>query len=180
MIGTRQILQAFTRLGDQLTIARPVEVLIVGGAAALLTGQLPELWTTSDVDLIHCRLPQDRHAVLETAGEVAKELSLPASWLSDFSGLFAWTLPQGWESRRVLIGTFNRLSVYAVGRHDLLVMKFAAHRSRDLEHLSILNPSLDELRQTDEVLGALAAEFPQYASQIELARDIVAQWGGVK
>lgn len=176
MIGAAAIHDAFRRLGEALKVQRDVEILIVGGAAALLTGQLPDVWTTADVDLIHCRLPEDRDAVLEAAGQVAEDPAFSGSWLSDFSGIFIWTLPDGWEHRRVLVGTYGRLSVWAVGRQDLMVMKFAAHRTRDLEHLAQLKPTKSELVICDQVLESLGERYPEHGSQVAMARDVVRQW----
>src|SRR5205085_4507326 len=122
-------------VGMRLRLVRDVEILIVGGAAGVLTGELPAAWTTADVDVIHYRLPQDREDVLIAAADAGRELSLPANWLSEDAGLYAWTLPDGWETRRVRIDAFGRLHVHAASRLDLIAMKFTAHRERDLEHL---------------------------------------------
>src|SRR5215211_3236453 len=46
---------------------------------------------------------EDREAVLTAAEEAARELQLPPSWLSEDVGLYAWTLPTGWQKRRVRI-----------------------------------------------------------------------------
>src|SRR5687768_18620587 len=97
---------ALQRLGERLGDGPPIELLIVGGAAALLTGQLPGSMTTGDVDLMQCRPPDDEE-VLRAAGEVGRELSLPPMWLNRDAGLFRMSLPDDWETRRVEVGVYG-------------------------------------------------------------------------
>src|SRR6185312_9841448 len=151
---------ALAKLGERLVAARPVEVLLIGGAAGVLTGELPPAWTTADVDLISCHLPQDREAVLAAAAEAGRELSMPTDWLNDWCGLYAWALPDDWKSRGVKIGQYGSLTVYAVGRLDLIATKFLAHRTRDLEHLQQLGINSDDLKFVRAHLDGLAERFP--------------------
>jgi hypothetical protein len=167
---------ALAKLGERLRLERDVEILLVGGAAGVLTRELPAAWTTADVDVIHYRLPQDRDAVLIAAAEVGRELSLPPGWLSEDVGLYVWTLPQDWEMRRVAIGTFGRLRVYAAGRLDLIAMKFIAHRERDLEHLVQMGVTASERKFVEGFLDSLAHHHPEEAGRIAMARQYVKAW----
>ena len=90
MLDDSTIRAALLRTGQNLTVSRSVEIVLLGGAAAVLTGQLPGTWTTGDVDLLACQRPEDRDAVLDAAAQAARELGLPPSWLSEDAGLFAW------------------------------------------------------------------------------------------
>lgn len=176
MLGNEIMREAFGAMGAHLVLDHDVEILVVGGAAGILLGELPASWTTQDVDLVHCRLAKDRDAVLDAAAAITQQLSLPPGWMNDFGGLYAWTLPQDWISRRVSIGTYGRLRVYAVGRRDLIAMKFVAHRTRDVEHLALLHVTPDELEFTRHHLDRLLADFPEHQGQLELAREIVSTW----
>jgi hypothetical protein len=176
MMDGSNIWSALEQVGKMLGFGRDIEILIVGGAAGLLTGQLPASWTTGDVDVMHCYLPADRELVLGAAEEVAREAGLPASWMSDFGGLYAWTLPRGWESRRVLVQQVQRLKIYAVGREDLITMKFLAHRSRDLEHLTLIRPAREEIAFARQRFSELESDFPQHTSTIDMARSIAQDW----
>lgn len=172
----QDIRRAFANVGAALGTGRPIEILVVGGAAGMLTGQLSGSATTGDVDLLHCHMPADRDLVLETAGDVTRTSDLPGSWLNDFGGLYAWTLPHGWASRRMLIGKFGRLHVYAVGRLDLITMKLLAHRSGDLQHLRDIRPTADEFAFATERFDELEQDFPGESDRIAMARSIVANW----
>jgi hypothetical protein len=176
MLNRSNIIAALQALGA--AIDRKVEILIVGGAAGSLTGQLPPASTTEDVDLIACHLPEDRDAVLQAADKIGRTLALPASWLSDFSGLFRWTLPDDWRKRAVEIGTFGRLRVLAVGRLDLLAMKFLSHRAKDREHLQQMNVTHSELMWVRKHVRELINRFPDERSRIELTLNILDAWNG--
>ena len=180
-LNDNTILAAFSALGRKLKLPRDVEVLLVGGAAGVLIRALPPAWTTGDVDAIRFYLPQDRDAVLEAAEDVGRELSLQANWLNEDSGLFAWTLPSGWEQRKVHVGTFGHLRVFAVSRLDLIVMKFIANRPRDREHLSHMNVTEEELQHVRGRLALFAENYPQgkypeEASKIAMAMQVVDNW----
>jgi len=174
------IRRGFTRLGERLAIDHDVEILIVGGAAGLLTGELPSTMTTMDAHAIWYRPSKDRDTVLETAAEVARELSLPSDWLNEWSGLYAWSLPDDWEGRRVLIGKFGHLHVYAASRIDLIVMKFIAHRESDLDHLVSMNVKSDELEFIQRELDLIAVNFPNESGKIAMAKHYALNWGRQK
>ena len=177
MLDGVRIHEAFREMGKHLKVDRDVEILVVGGAAGVLSGELPGSWTTGDVDVIHCRLPQDREEVLDAAAAVTDALGLPrGGWMNDFGGLHAWTLPEDWETRRVLIGRYAHLHVYAVGRLDLIAMKFLAGRTRDFEHLHHLTVTKTEKRLVSLVLGMSREQHPEHAAQIDLATAILEEW----
>jgi hypothetical protein len=180
-LDDQTILTALAKLGQRLTSTRPIEILIVGGAAGVLIKALPAAWTTADVDAIHFRLPQDRDLVLDTAAVVGRELSLPADWLNDWSTLYAWTLPDDWKARRVPVGTFGMLEVFAASRFDLIAMKFIAHRPGDLEHLERMNVTAQDLEFVDTYLDTMAraypaGRYPTEAGKIAMAREYLKGW----
>jgi len=176
MLTRQTILNAFAAVGRALRINRDVEILIVGSAAGILTGELPQDWATGDVDLIWCHLPFDRDEVLDTAAAVTIPLGLTAGWLNDFSGLFRWNLPVGWEQRRVRIGVFDHLIVSAVSRIDLITMKFLSRRSQDRDQLTAMRVRQEELVQVVAALDALEQEYPEHKSALDQSRYIISVW----
>ena|SRR5947199_1754727 len=180
-LGNRTIHKALTTLGACLAPNRQIEILLIGGAAGVLIGALPAAWTTADVDIIDVRAAKDRDAVLETAAVVARRLSLPNDWLNDWSGLYSWTLPNGWQDRRCHAGTFGPLVVYAASRLDLIAMKFMAHRPGDLEHLEQMKLRNDDLDFVRKYLNSGAKRYregrdSEKARQIKMARQYVDAW----
>lgn len=176
VLNQRIIRNGLAKIGEHLQVHGDVEILLVGGAAGTLTGELPAAWTTADVDVIHFHLPEDRDAVLAAAGLATRELSLPPSWLSEDVGLYEWTLPEGWRDRRIEVGVYGRLRVYAASRIDLIAMKFIAHRERDLEHLAQMRVTAAELSFVRCYLDALNKEHSDQTGRIEMARAYVEGW----
>jgi hypothetical protein len=72
-------------------------------------------------------------------------LELPANWLNSEAGLYAHDLPPRWRLRRVLVGEFGKLRVWALGRRDLIATKFYAHRPVDRLHLASMKVTAREL-----------------------------------
>ena len=174
LLDNHAILNAFRAVGRLL--GRPAEVLVIGGAAGLLTKQFAPSMVTGDVDLMPCNPANVREDVLLAAERVGHEVALPASWLSDFGGLFRWTLPDDWRDRAQTVGTFDHLTVLAVGRLDLLTMKFLAHRTKDREHLKMMNPTDAELVWIRSKMEGLYDDFPSERSKLDMAMQIVTRW----
>lgn len=181
-LGNDMILSSFVALGQKLNgLDHNIELLLVGGAAGVLTGLLPAAWTTSDVDTMHCHLPKDEDDVLDAAAEVCRDLSLPADWLNSWKRLHGWTLPDEWMSCRVLVGEFGRLIVYAVSRSDFIAIKFIAHRQKDLDHLALLGVTADDKDFVRRYLDCLeerypVARYPVEAGKIAMAKQYLENW----
>lgn len=132
-----------------------VEILLIGGAAGMLTGQLPAHRITQDCDVMNIRPKQAQNAVLKAAHKVAKEKDLPEHWLSTQAMESLVALPDGWRSRRVLVARYKKLAVYAVSRLDLLVMKFYANRPQDRQDIIEMKPSSEEIEYIRRYLNML-------------------------
>jgi len=92
--------------------------------------------------------------VEEAARQAAKEMGLPANWLSSQAQQLD-ILPDGWRNRRELVGEFGALRVFAVGRADLLATKFYANRAQDREDILAMKPTRDELADVRAYLKML-------------------------
>jgi len=179
MLDDMVIRRALARVGELLAShPRDVRILIVGGAAGLLTGELPGgARTTADVDAVHYDPAGDRDDVLLAAEQVGREQGLPPSWMSEDAGLHAWTLPDGWRERRVTVGVWGRLRVDAVGRADLIAMKFLAGRAGDYEHLLDLRVTEAERRFVVALLDVMPATRPaDDQGKIARARRVAVEW----
>lgn len=153
----------------------PVELLLIGGAAGMLMGQLPAHRVTQDCDIMHLS-PQ---AVLDAAAHTARENGLPQTWLNT-QAMDLNILPDGWQSRRKLVARYEPLSIYAVGRLDLLAMKFYANRPQDREDITETRPSRDEIDYCRRYLHMLRvpsrqADLDQVVSAFHLV-DAIAEY----
>ena len=99
---------------------------------------------------------------------VAEELGVKADWLND--GVRAWRdlLPPDFYRRLEPVGTFGNLTVERLGRNDLILMKLAATRPRDLDDLQALKPTADEIAFVKGQLHRIAAIDMKSAMRIDL------------
>ena len=132
------------RLGEVFSFPEEVELLLIGGAAGILTEQLTPSRTTGDCDVIRYLPEHAEKAVLEASRKVASQRGLPDDWLNSKATQLD-ILPDGWHTRRVLVGCFGQLRVFALSRRDLLATKFYAGHPRDAEDIAAMNPTKREL-----------------------------------
>lgn len=155
-------LRAFAALGARL--GTPAEIVVAGGSALLLLGIIDR--STADADTV------SSHPKLSTLARdvsaVADELGLAPSWLNDGVTAYRDLLPPDFPSRTVVVGRFGQLSVRVLGRQDLIVMKMAAGRPRDLDDLRALAPTAAEVAFVDEQLSRINKVSPRDALHIQL------------
>lgn len=172
----QDILRNLSELGVRLVVEDAIEVLLVGGAAGLLLGELPRSRVTQDCDIIRCDPSEAREALLWAAADVAKVRGLPEGWLNcDVMQLDI--LPDGWQSRRAHIGDFGPLQVYALSRQDLIATKFYAGHPRDVEDIMAMSPDGMELAFVRQYLNMLRvpsrqADLDQVARALKLVAAI--------
>jgi hypothetical protein len=124
--------------GNKLDWPGTVEIVIAGGAAGMLLGIWSSDQVTEDCDIVDISPPnQPRRALMQAAREAADEIGLSPDWLNDHFMTFGTldTLPDGWRTRCVKIGTFGKLEVTSLGRPDLLAMKLYAGRAQDIQDI---------------------------------------------
>lgn len=164
-MDTPHIESALTRLGETLPEDLHTEILLVGGAAAMLTGLLPASRTTIDCDVMHCR-PDGQLREIERAAEaIAPDLGLPERWLNSDVRLRVDALPDGWSERKVYVGCYGPLLVHAISRSDFIAMKVLAGRPQDLEDLGHLGVRPDEYEFVRSYLSTLK---PKGTSQAQI------------
>jgi len=153
-LGSKEILAALEETALGIEWDGDVEILLVGGAAAMLTGQLRPERVTQDCDVMRFSPEQVQQALFDAANKVARSRGLPSGWLSS-KVMQLNILPDGWESRREFIGKYGQVSIYAAGRIDLLCMKFYANRAQDRADIDNMKPTSDELNFVRRYLNML-------------------------
>ena len=138
------VLKALKMVGELLDWPSQVEILLIGGAAGMVTGVLKPDRTTGDCDVADFTPLAAATAVEQAAQTVAAKLKLPPTWFSDQARQLN-VLPDGWRSRRQHIATYDKLKVYAAGRLDLLAMKVFAHRFPDRLDVAEMKITRDEI-----------------------------------
>lgn len=138
--------------------AEPVEIVVCGGSALILTGSVAR--TTLDVDILalvseHRILSPDPlpDTLARAARETAEDLGLPPGWLNNGpsrgqGGLFQMGLPVGIEERLSSRSFGSHLTVHFIGRLDQIHFKLYAAADRGgyhIDDLLALQPTDDEL-----------------------------------
>ncbi|MCA9304733.1 MAG: hypothetical protein KC996_11480 [Phycisphaerales bacterium] len=155
-MNTTTVEHALRRLGEVVEYHTGIEILLVGGAAGMLTNLLGRNRVTTDCDVM-VYLPPNAMAAVQLAAEtVADELKLAPSWLNSDVQLRVDALPDGWEQRKQLVGEFQRLRVHAISRVDLIAMKVLAGRDQDIEDLEAMRVRVDDAEFVRRYLGELA------------------------
>ncbi len=167
--------EALKLLGERFKEPIDVEILLVGGAAGMVSGLLPAHRTTGDCDVMIYQPHHVMAAVELAADQVGKELALPAHWFNSKAQIRLDSLPDGWRDRRVWYCTHGRLSIFTASRVDLIAMKFLAHRPQDLEDLKDLHVRPDDAAFVRAYLDGLPAKQTT-ASEISEARDYLEAW----
>lgn len=136
----------------------PVEIVVCGGSALILTGMIRR--TTRDVDVValirsgHLASPAPLpEELLQAAAEVAEDLALERNWLNNGpsrgeGGLFQMGLPVGFAERLTPVTYGDRLKVHFIGHLDHIHLKLYASADRGgyhIEDLRALAPTPDEL-----------------------------------
>ncbi len=171
-MNTSTVEQALHRLGEMLEYHCEIEILLVGGAAGMVTGVLASGRVTTDCDVM-IYIPPDAMSVVElAAGAVASELSLPPAWLNSDVQLRLDALPDGWKRRQIYVGTYGMLRVYAASRPDLIAMKVLAGRDQDIDDLQAMGIRQDDVDFVADYLDALDCKGTT-TEQIEEARVLL-------
>lgn len=146
-----QVLSCFEKTGAQLAMDNSelerIEVLLIGGAAGMLTGALRPERTTLDCDVIEFVPQEIANAVKDAAAKVSSAMGLAEDWLNDHATWYIDIMLEGWKARRRHVGVFGPLDVYAVDRIDLISLKVYANRPQDIEDLEDLKVTQDEAVQ---------------------------------
>lgn len=93
-------------------------------------------------------------ALREALRKVAAEERIPDHWLNDSATAYLEVLPTDFRTRLRELGPFGQLRVGLVSRRDAIVMKFFAHRAKDILDLQEMAPTVDEM-------AFVQAQFPR-------------------
>ncbi len=176
-MNTAMLERSLSRLGGLVDYPGDIELLIVGGAAGMLTGVLSRERITTDCDVMVYAPAAALTAVESAAERVGAELNLPNRWLNSDLQIRIDALPDGWRDRRIFVGAYGRLTIFAASRPDLIAMKVLAGRPQDIEDLQSMRIRSDEAAFVRRYLQMLSARGTP-ASQIDDAHILLSALEG--
>jgi len=145
MISTSDIFRRSARwCSDQVLLDRKMsrDLIVCGGTALLVLDVIER--ETRDVDVVSPEVDQD---LKDASIEVAKKLSLPHDWINDGPKDLAKDLLVGWKSRIEPLFQGKALTLYVLGRMDLMATKIYAFCDREDDYQDVIKmkPTPQEL-----------------------------------
>jgi hypothetical protein len=143
-LGPKNLQDILADLSRELEVLRETRSLTICGGAALVVLNVVDR-ATRDVDVI---IPMIDPALKAAAIKVGQKHRLEEDWLNDKAAGFVRELSAGWRSRSQLVFQGSALSVFVLGRSDLIATKLLGlcdRDERDLEDLLALKPSWPEI-----------------------------------
>ena len=170
------MLNALTRLDEllenlQSLKSRPEIQMIMGGGGAMILAHHFPLGTT-DIDAIAKGI--DLAELDQLVKQIASEQKIPTDWLNPYFSTFSHTLPSDYGTRLITVFQGKKLTVQALGREDMLIMKCFAHRQKDVGHARALLKLGVNLKLIENQFELLQKKGIQGANQaLEFLDDIL-------
>ena len=159
-----EIVTAFRALGER---CEDLECVIVGSAAAILSGWVNR--GTLDVDVVYSNPKLSAYS--REISETAEELGLPEKWMNDTAAAWRDVLPPDFRDRLQQIGRFGGFLISSVSRQDLILLKFHSLRPEDVADLQELSPTEEEIEYVRSQLDRIAKFDAPSAHKMELYLD---------
>ncbi len=153
-------------------VDRPIEMIVCGGAAAILAHRMKR--TTADVDLVFLSYrPPDFEKI---RAEVADSFGVDANWLNEGAKGYADYLPDDFRERlvRIDLGS-SSVTAWAIGKADLIVMKLAAFRPEDLADVDALGIRKDDV----EIIGKAIEKIASFDKKVALRMKLFLEESGL-
>ncbi len=146
-------------------LERLEQIILCGGmAVALAFGGKRQ---TFDLDVIG-PLPLSDH-LRKKVSEVAEETGADPHWLNDSAKGFCDYLTLGWKERLIPVDLgLKNLTIYSLGKPDLILMKLRAARERDLADIETIGVTAEDVRIIASNLDRISKFDPKAALTIKL------------
>jgi len=164
------MLKAFGALDRELR--EKAQILIGGGAAMLLAHHVP--LSTMDIDGVLFKSALTPAQMDPLIKKVGSELKIGAHWFNDYINTFTYTIPPDFRSRLVTVYKGKMLTVLALGKEELLIMKCFSGREKDVGHARALIKKGADIDFVESHLGKLEEKgLPGAKEAKSFLRDII-------
>ena len=163
MIEHRKICKMIASL--EKYISQPLEMIICGGAAAILAHKMKR--NTADVDLLFLSYRPPNFERIKA--EIADEFGVDVNWLNEGAKGYADYLPNDFKKRLIRINLEGKLiTAWAIGKVDLIVMKLAAFRPEDLEDIDNLGIEKEDIKTIKQAIRKISSFDKKTALKMKL------------
>jgi len=131
-LSAKLMQECFNALDEYLKSS--VTLIVGGGTAMILAHGFP--LATADVDGVAKGISVTELDVL--VKKIAIEKNISPDWLNSYFSTFAHVLPEDYGDRLVEVFREKKLTVKALSKEEMLIMKCFAHRQKDVAHAKAL------------------------------------------
>jgi hypothetical protein len=163
------MIRAFEALDNEL--GAKAEILIGGGAAMLLGHNIP--LTTMDIDGLLMKSSVTPAELDPLIKKIGHDLKIGAHWFNDYINTFTYTVPKDFRSRLVTVFSGKNLTVFALGKEDLLIMKCFSGREKDIGHARALLKKGADIKIAETHIEQLQKKgLPRAKEAMDFLKDI--------
>ena len=162
-MGKKQILRVLKALDGVLR--NELKIILCGSASGILTQNLDR--RTGDIDILSS-IPRLSEIGPELH-KIAERYQLSDHWINDASKGFMDFLPDDFKKRLIEIKAgFKRIKVYSISKVDFFIMKLASFRDQDLQDISGIELSKNELKILDRTILEISKFNAKQAHKMQL------------
>jgi hypothetical protein len=171
----QKMLQAFAALDQHLT--SPTRIIVGGGAALVAAHGIPI--STYDVDGVPDRSSMEFAAFQKEVRAVGTALKIAPNWLNDHFSAFLYVLPPDYGQRLLPLYQGRHLTVCALAKEELILMKCFAGREKDLPHArALLRQGVANLKIIDHrIQELLEKKIPGADRAADFFDDLLEEMG---
>lgn len=178
------LLDLLRRMGRLLEIEHPdmpvVQLVLVGGAAGMLAGELRPGRVTTDCDVSKVEPATWWNVIQDVAVRIGSESGLSKSWLSLDCARYQNLMPPGWERRCRRAATFGRLEIHTISHRDFAASKAVGVDKRpqdreDLSQLKLTREDFDSVLRNFDRLEAESLNKESFAVQRQYVEELRAR-----
>lgn len=171
---TADIMKHALKRLDELLPSPSISLILGGGGAMILAHNFP--LGTTDMDAVPKGI--EISELDPMVKQLAEELKLPFDWLNPYFSTFAHTLPSDYGSRLIEVFSGKNLTVLALGKEDMLIMKCFAHRQKDVGHAKMLIKQHANIDFVETHIEALQKRgIPNAQVAMDFLADVMEQLG---
>ncbi len=164
-----QMNAALTALNGKLKT--PVTLIIGGGGAMILAYDFNLV--TTDIDGIPSKgiTPDDFDRYIK---EVAHDLKIAVDWLNPYYATFTHVLPSDYGTRLVEVFKEKMLTVLALSKTDLLIMKCFAGRMKDRSHaIELIQKGADTSIAEKQIEKLISLQIPKAEKALDFLDEML-------
>lgn len=161
------MIKALEELDGELP--KNVTLIMGGGGAMILAHAFP--LATSDIDAIPKGMSIEELDVY--VKKVSMKLMIPGDWINPYFSTFSHVLPASYAERLVTVFTGRSLTVKALGKEDMLIMKCFAHRAKDIPHAKqLIRKNADLIFVEKHIESLVKNKIPEANAAIDFLDDL--------